>query len=143
MKTLIRTFLFLLACFVPLASNAATVQNLSWQELQNVLRSNPSQNVIVEFYNSANDNLDCDKCQQQEPVFAELASRYDSRIAFVRVDVSSAPQLKDLGVVAIYPTHLFVRHNVPAGQEMVARKIMGYLSLQDFSQLIPEFFEIN
>lgn len=143
MKKLICSFLLLCAGLFSLPSNAATVQNLSWTQVQEQLKQDPSLDVVIEFYSSKPDGLDCDRCQQQESTFVELAARYDTRVLFVRVDASTTPRLKELGVVAIYPTHLFVRHNVPQGQEMVARKVMGYLSSQELSDLIHEFFEID
>jgi hypothetical protein len=142
-KTLICSFLFLLACLSPLSAGAASVQNLSWSQVQEQVRQDPSQNIVIEFYRSTPDGLDCDRCEHQEAAFAETAGKYDSRVLFVRVDAATAPRLKELGIVAIYPTHLFVRHNVPQGQEMVARKVMGYVSADDLSELIYEFFEIN
>jgi hypothetical protein len=142
-KKIILSLLFALSALPFAQAQAAEVQTLSFQQLQAQMRSNIKQDVVIEFYNSKSDGLDCDRCADQESVLAAAASHYGSDVSFVRVDVSTAPQLIDMGIVGIYPTHLFVRHNVPEGQEMVARRIRGFISEDDFKSLISEFFGIN
>lgn len=141
MKAILVLVLSLLC--LPFSAQAASVQDLSWTQLQTQMRSNPKQNVLIEFYSSKADGLDCDKCNQQSAVFAEAARRYGNDIAFVRIDVATLPQLIENGTVRIYPTHLFVRHDVPRGQEMVARTIRGFLTAEQFEELISEFFQIQ
>lgn len=143
MKKAILVFVISLLC-LPFASlQAATVQDLTWTQLQAQMRSNPKQNVLIEFYNSRADALDCDKCTQQSAVFTEAANRYGNDVSFVRIDVANVPFLIANGTVRIYPTHLFVRHSVPQGQEMVARTVLGFLSAKQFEELIQEFFEVT
>lgn len=144
MNKFIYAFLLIISMLVPITpAQAATVKNLSWSQLQAEIRNNPSQNVIIEFYTSKSDGLECDRCSQQEFVFRQIASAQNEAISFVRIDVADAEFLKEIGIVGIYPTHLFVRHAVPKGQEMVAKRIRGFLSADDFRSLIKEFFEIE
>jgi hypothetical protein len=143
MKKAILVFVFLLLC-LPFASlQATTVQDLTWTQLQAQMSGNPKQNVLIEFYSSKADALDCDKCTQQSAVFSEVARRHSNDVAFVRIDVATVPFLIENGTVRIYPTHLFVRHNVPQGQEMVARTVLGFLNAKQFEELISEFFEVT
>ena len=143
MNKFICAFLIALSFLVPFSASAAPVRDLSWSEVQNVIRANTSQNVVIEFYSSKADGLDCDRCQIQEPVFQSISKQYGAEVVFIRVDIANTPHLKELGIVGIYPTHLFVRHAVPAHEEMVARRIRGFLNEKDFHSLIEEFFELK
>lgn len=143
-----KKFILLILLAVSLLANlspvqAADVRELSWTELQAQMRSNSRQNVIIEFYSSKTDGLECDRCTSQEAVFQAIAAKHGDEISFVRVDVASAPFLIEIGTVGIYPTHLFVRHEVPEGQEIVAKRVRGFLTTADFHSLIEEFFEIQ
>ena len=143
MKKAILVFVFSLLCLPFTGLQAATVHDLTWTQLQAQIRSNPQQSVLIEFYSSKADALDCDKCTQQSAVFAEVAKRYGNDVSFVRIDVAGLPLLIENGTVPINPTHLFVRHAVPQGQEMVARTVLGFLTAKQFEELISEFFEVT
>lgn len=144
MKNLGLATLFAISLFLPsLPAVAAPVENMSFLELQHKMKANPMQNVIVEFYNSRNDGLECDRCQMQEAEFFAIAARHGNAIRFVRVDVNTAPYLVELGLVGIYPTHLFIRHDVPEHQEIVAKRIRGFLTAKQMESLIQELFELN
>lgn len=125
------------------SAQAASVQDLTWSQLQSQMRSSPKQHVVIEFYSSKADALDCDKCGQQSDVFKQAASRYGSNVAFVRIDVSTVAHLIENGTVRIYPTHLFVRHDVKQGNEVVSRTVSGFLNADQFEELISEFFEVQ
>ncbi|MBX9695593.1 MAG: thioredoxin family protein [Cyanobacteria bacterium] len=143
MNKLILAFLIALQLILPFSASAAEVQSLNWSEVQDVIRQNTSRNIVIEFYSSKADGLECDRCQSQESVLRSIARQYGDKIAFIRVDVANTPHLKEMGIVGIYPTHLFVRHKVPGGQEMVAKRIRGFLTEKDYHSLIEEFFEIK
>lgn len=143
MKKAILVFVLTFLCLPIVSAHAAQVQDLTWTQLQAQMRGNPSQSVVIEFYSSKADGLDCDKCMQQSAVFSDVARRYGNDVAFVRIDVASVPFLIENGTVRIHPTHLFVRHDVPDGHEMVARTIRGFLTAHQFEELIAGFFEVK
>ena len=144
MKKIISAVFFAFSSlFFCLSVQAAAVQDMSFQKVQEILKQNPQQNVVIEFYSSTPSSLDSDNADLQAPIFAETALRFSSDVLFARVDINSAPKLSELGIVRILPTHLFIRHGAPQGQEVVAQTVRGFLSRQDLEELVFEFFQVK
>lgn len=119
------------------------VREVTWAELQQELASNRGA-IVIEFYrNGYPDDPhiadDCDDCANQLPALQKTAQHYAGKVTFLRFDVDRHPQLMGYGLV-VFPTHAFVMHS---STDLWVRSIRGFLTEQQFQELIEELFKIK
>ncbi len=78
----------------------------------------------------------CGPCKMMGPVFDEVSQEYPN-IQFAKIDVDSQSELANKYEVTGLPTIVFIK----AGQTTPAMRSSGYMSKEEFEQMIEEFLK--
>ncbi|MBX9939940.1 MAG: thioredoxin family protein [Candidatus Obscuribacterales bacterium] len=130
-------FCFSLVCLLLLGASPIQAQNYApdtaKKELMDaVTRGGP---VVIRFYDSSAG------CENHLQAFESARNAYRGKVTFISFDISKDRQFAEDLRVTVCPSFLFIQHS--SKTEQLSKRHWGALNLEQFDELIKEYFNIT